>query len=89
MREIWRVKFRVSPDEYVYVHAVPVVAGFTSRDVPTMGAAFCGREVPANMQAEPSSFDIFINKELVNCPECANNAMAYIRNPDFMAGSAK
>lgn len=87
MRAIWRIKFRTSPDEFVYVHGVPVILGAFGHN-PTMDKAFCGREVPAAMQNEPDAFDWAINKDLVNCPECGQNAMAMIRNPDYAAGAA-
>ena len=84
MLEIWRVKFRVSPDEYVFVHAVPVQAG----NPPTFQPAFCGRTMPETMQQEPEAFDLFINKELANCPACLANAhkvMAERMNPPAKA----
>lgn len=68
-QEIWRIKFRTSPDEYVFVHAVPVM---TDGAVPPLfSPALCGRELPEHMAENWQAFMLYINQELVNCIECA------------------
>lgn len=80
VRKLWTVRFRTSPDEYVFTHAVPVMLSFEGSEKPEMWfPALCGKVVPENMQESPESFNMFINVHQADCVGCAEVAMADIR----------
>ena len=85
VRKLWTVRFRTSPDEYVFTHVVPVeLAEETSLTPLTWNTALCGKEVPEHMRADPQSFNMFINvpNQRADCEGCAEVAFREVRRPE-------